>query len=218
MGRSLIRRFRHQHGDGRADPGRVGAALPQTHRADAGRDARRRRRSACRSGVAAALHRNRAIDIAARLLSLVGLSFPVFVSGVFLLLAFAVHWRMFPGDRRRCIRPIRSAGCTSWCCRRSTLGLVMAAYIIRVTRSAMLQVLGEDYIRTARAKGVPRRARGLAARAAQRGDAGGDGGRLVCRHAARQFGADGDRVQPARAWARSSSARSTRATTRCCRG
>ncbi len=36
-----------------------------------------------------------------------------------------------------------------------TLGLVMAAYITRVTRSAMLQVLGEDYMRTARAKGVP---------------------------------------------------------------
>jgi ABC-type dipeptide/oligopeptide/nickel transport system permease component len=38
-----------------------------------------------------------------------------------------------------------------------TLGLVMAAYITRVTRSSMLQVLGEDYMRTARAKGVPRR-------------------------------------------------------------
>jgi ABC-type dipeptide/oligopeptide/nickel transport system permease component len=36
-----------------------------------------------------------------------------------------------------------------------TLGLVMAAYITRVTRSAMLQTLGEDYVRTARAKGVP---------------------------------------------------------------
>jgi ABC-type dipeptide/oligopeptide/nickel transport system permease component len=39
-----------------------------------------------------------------------------------------------------------------------TLGIVMAAYVVRVTRSSMLQVLGEDYIRTARAKGVPRRA------------------------------------------------------------
>jgi peptide/nickel transport system permease protein len=35
------------------------------------------------------------------------------------------------------------------------LGLIMAAYITRVTRSAMLEVLGEDYVRTARAKGVP---------------------------------------------------------------
>src|SRR5262249_42676086 len=35
------------------------------------------------------------------------------------------------------------------------LGIIMAAYIVRVTRSSMLEVLGEDYIRTARAKGVP---------------------------------------------------------------
>ncbi len=47
-------------------------------------------------GVWAALHRNRAIDIAARLLSLIGLSFPIFVSGIYLLLLFAVHWRIFP--------------------------------------------------------------------------------------------------------------------------
>src|SRR5262249_9203001 len=38
------------------------------------------------------------------------------------------------------------------------LGIITAAYVTRVTRSSMLEVLGEDYIRTARAKGVPRRA------------------------------------------------------------
>ena len=107
-------------------------------------------------GVWAALHRNRALDILARLLSLVGLSFPVFVSGIFLLLAFAVHWPLFPvlgdlqpgdvaGNLRKLVLPA------------FTLGIVMAAYVVRVTRSAMLQVLGEDYMRTARAKGVPRR-------------------------------------------------------------
>ncbi|MGG5809067.1 ABC transporter permease [Falsiroseomonas sp. CW058] len=105
-------------------------------------------------GIWAALHRNGVIDVAARILSLIGLSFPVFVSGIFLLLAFALHWRVFPvigsanlddyGDRlHKLILPA------------ITLGLVMAAYITRVTRSAMLQSLGEDYIRTARAKGVP---------------------------------------------------------------
>ncbi len=106
------------------------------------------------AGVWAALHRNRPIDVAARLLSLVGLSFPVFVSGIFLLLAFALHWRIFP--------VIGNANLSDPMDRLSklvlpalTLGLVMAAYITRVTRSAMLQVLGEDYIRTARAKGVP---------------------------------------------------------------
>ena len=107
-------------------------------------------------GVWAALHRNRAVDLGARLLSLLGLSFPVFVSGIFLLLAFAVRWPLFPvlgdlqpgdalGNLRKLVLPA------------ATLGLVMAAYVIRVTRSAMLHVLNEDYMRTARAKGVPRR-------------------------------------------------------------
>ncbi|WP_160120694.1 ABC transporter permease [Rhodovarius lipocyclicus] len=105
-------------------------------------------------GIWAALHRNGPIDVAARLLSLIGLSFPVFVSGIFLLIGFALHLRWFPvigqadlsdmGDRiHKLILPA------------ITLGLVMAAYITRVTRSAMLASLSEDYIRTARAKGVP---------------------------------------------------------------
>jgi ABC-type dipeptide/oligopeptide/nickel transport system permease component len=106
------------------------------------------------AGIWAALHRNRFIDYAARLLSLIGLSFPVFVSGIFILLVFALHWRLFPviGNARlddpldRLDKLVLPA---------VTLGLVMAAYITRVTRSAMLSVLGEDYIRTARAKGIP---------------------------------------------------------------
>jgi ABC-type dipeptide/oligopeptide/nickel transport system permease component len=106
------------------------------------------------AGVSAALHRNRLIDVAARLLSLVGLSFPVFVSGIFLLLAFAIHWRIFPViGNARLDDPLDRL--TKLVLPAVTLGLVMAAYITRVTRSAMLQVLSEDYIRTARAKGVP---------------------------------------------------------------
>jgi peptide/nickel transport system permease protein/glutathione transport system permease protein len=105
-------------------------------------------------GIWAALHRNRAVDVAARVLSLLGLSFPVFVSGIFALLLFSLHWRLFPvigaanlddlPDRlHKLVLPT------------VTLGLIMAAYITRVTRSAMLASLSEDYIRTARAKGVP---------------------------------------------------------------
>ncbi len=106
------------------------------------------------AGVYAALYRNRWVDVTARMLSLVGLSFPVFVSGIFMLLAFALHWRIFPviGNANladpmdRFMKLVLPA---------VTLGLVMAAYITRVTRSAMLAVLSEDYMRTARAKGVP---------------------------------------------------------------
>jgi peptide/nickel transport system permease protein/glutathione transport system permease protein len=108
------------------------------------------------AGIWAAQHRNRAIDYATRVFSLIGLSFPVFVSGIYLLLVFALYWRLFPVigaanpndfvDRmHRLVLPTVN------------LGLVMAAYITRVTRAAMLQVLGEDYVRTARAKGVPAR-------------------------------------------------------------
>jgi ABC-type dipeptide/oligopeptide/nickel transport system permease component len=108
-------------------------------------------------GIWAALHRNRAIDVAARILSLLGLSFPVFVSGIFLLLLFALHWKIFPvignADLADPVDRLHKLVLPA-----ITLGLVMAAYITRVTRSAMLHVLSEDFIRTARAKGVPWRA------------------------------------------------------------
>lgn len=105
-------------------------------------------------GIWAALHRNRAIDVAARILSLIGLSFPVFVSGIFALLLFALHWRLFPvignADLANPLDRLHKLVLPT-----VTLGLIMAAYITRVTRSAMLASLSEDYIRTARAKGVP---------------------------------------------------------------
>ncbi|MFC0408544.1 ABC transporter permease [Roseomonas elaeocarpi] len=107
------------------------------------------------AGIWSALRRNGAVDIVARLLSLVGLSLPVFVLGIYLLLAFSLHWRLFP--------VIGSADLGSPLDRLHkvvlpavALGLTMAAYIMRVTRGAMLHALGEDYIRTARAKGIPR--------------------------------------------------------------
>jgi ABC-type dipeptide/oligopeptide/nickel transport system permease component len=107
-------------------------------------------------GIWAALYRNGPIDVAARLLSLIGLSFPVFVSGIFLLLAFSLHWRLFPvigsADLADPLDRLHKLVLPA-----ATLGLVMAAYITRVTRSAMLANLSEDYIRTARAKGVPAR-------------------------------------------------------------
>jgi len=108
-------------------------------------------------GVWAAIRRNRFTDYLTRVLSLLGLSFPAFVSAIMLLLVFAIQMRWFPvissggdgsfGDRMR-----------SLALPAINLGLIMAAYITRVTRSAMLEVLGEDYVRTARAKGVPQNA------------------------------------------------------------
>jgi ABC-type dipeptide/oligopeptide/nickel transport system permease component len=107
-------------------------------------------------GIVAARHRNGAIDYLARFFSLAGLSFPAFVSAILLLLAFAIELRWFPvisearsGDLLDRLRALALPAIN--------LGLIMVAYVMRVARSSMLGVLGEDYIRTARAKGVPAR-------------------------------------------------------------
>lgn len=106
-------------------------------------------------GIFAALYRNRWPDYLGRVLSLIGLSFPAFVSGILLLLLFAIELRWFPvigtGRATGLSAQLRNLALPAL-----TLGLIMTAYITRVTRSSMLNVLGEDYIRTARAKGVRR--------------------------------------------------------------
>ena len=112
-------------------------------------------------GVWAAVRRNRFFDYVARIASLLGLSFPAFVSAIILLFLFAIEVRWFP------VISARSGSLAAWTQSITlpaiNLGLISAAYITRVTRSAMLEVLSEDYVRTARAKGVPARAGRLAA-------------------------------------------------------
>ena len=106
-------------------------------------------------GVWAAVNRNRAVDYASRAsASLLGLSFPPFVSAILLLLVFAIAAALVPGDQRAAPAAL-GAWFQSITLPAINLGLIMAAYITRVTRSAMLEVLDEDYVRTARAKGVP---------------------------------------------------------------
>jgi len=104
-------------------------------------------------GVWAAIRRNRLFDYVARLASLIGLSFPAFVSAIILLFLFAIEVHWFP------VISARSGSLEAWTQSITlpaiNLGLISAAYITRVTRSAMLEVLSEDYVRTARAKGVP---------------------------------------------------------------
>ncbi|MBL0141651.1 MAG: ABC transporter permease [Betaproteobacteria bacterium] len=104
-------------------------------------------------GVYAAVNRNRLPDMLTRLFSLAGLSFPAFVSAILLLLVFAIQLRWFPvisapkvDDPIDRLRHLALPALN--------LGLIMTAYVTRVTRSSMLNVLGEDYVRTARAKGI----------------------------------------------------------------
>ncbi|MET0184589.1 MAG: ABC transporter permease [Achromobacter sp.] len=104
-------------------------------------------------GIWASLRRNAWPDYIGRLLSLTGLSFPAFVSAILMLLVFAIQLRWFPvigstaqGDW---LAQLRGLALPAF-----NLGLIMMAYVMRVTRSSMLGVMGEDYVRTARAKGV----------------------------------------------------------------
>lgn len=104
-------------------------------------------------GIWAALRRNSWPDYLGRVLSLIGLSFPSFVSGILMLLVFAIQLRWFP--------VIGNASDGGWTAQLRSLalpafnlGLIMTAYVMRVTRSSMLGVMGEDYVRTAKAKGV----------------------------------------------------------------
>ncbi|NJM33594.1 MAG: ABC transporter permease [Rhodomicrobium sp.] len=107
-------------------------------------------------GIWAALNRNRPVDYWVRALSLTGLSLPAFTSGILLLMVFAIQLQWFPvigagGDSLA--EHLRNLALPAL-----NLGLIMAAFIARVTRSSMLEVLSEDYVRTALAKGVPMRA------------------------------------------------------------
>jgi peptide/nickel transport system permease protein len=105
-------------------------------------------------GVWAAINRNRIPDYVTRILSLLGLSAPAFVSGIVLLIVFAIKLSWFPvlssGQDPSLLGRLKDLALPA-----VNLALIMAAYITRVTRSAMLEVLNQDYVRAARAKGVP---------------------------------------------------------------
>jgi ABC-type dipeptide/oligopeptide/nickel transport system permease component len=108
-------------------------------------------------GVYTAVRRNRLGDYVGRVLSLTGLSVPAFYFGILLILLLAIWLQWLPAvgggpsddavDRSRyLVLPAL------------TLGLIMTASVARLARSAMLNVLAQDYVRTARAKGLRERA------------------------------------------------------------
>jgi peptide/nickel transport system permease protein len=102
------------------------------------------------AGIYAALHRNSLADRIVMVVAVAGFTVPSFVLGLLLVLVFAVQLGWLPSGGqeswRHAILPV------------VTLGLGGAAVLARFTRSAMLEVLGQPYIRTASAKGVPWRA------------------------------------------------------------
>lgn len=98
------------------------------------------------AGVVAAYRRNTSTDISIRGISLLGQAMPSFYLGILSIIIFAVWLRWLPtGGRGSWMHLILPA---------TTLAFQLVALIARVTRSCMLDVLGQDYIRTARAKGL----------------------------------------------------------------
>ena len=105
-------------------------------------------------GAWAAVRRNRAPDVIGRLFALAGFSLPDFYVGVLLLLAFSLHLDWFPmlGGGEGVLDQLHHLVLPA-----ITLGLVMAAFVMRLTRTSLLEVLRRDYVRTARGKGVAER-------------------------------------------------------------
>ena len=102
------------------------------------------------AGVLAALKRNTLLDLIPMTIAMIGICVPTFLMGPLLVLIFGINlellpvsgWGNLPGDK---ILPS------------ITLGFAYAAYIARLSRGGMLEVLSQDFIRTARAKGLSER-------------------------------------------------------------
>lgn len=107
-------------------------------------------------GIVAAVRQGSAVDVAVMLVALGGISFPVFWVGLVAILVFSHMLGLFPA-LGAASEPGFWTGLHHLALPALVLGLSVAAYIARLTRSAMLEVLGQDYIRVARAMGVPER-------------------------------------------------------------
>lgn len=98
-------------------------------------------------GIIASLNRGKIWDSIIMVISLLAVSTPVFFLGLLMMLLFCVNLKIFP-----------SVGFSTpmhWVLPVITLGMQSVGIVARTTRSSMLDVLGEDYVRTARASGIP---------------------------------------------------------------
>lgn len=107
-------------------------------------------------GITAAARHNQPADMAIMACAQIGMAVPNFWFGILLILVFAVHLHWFaaggfPGWQAGFGPAMRALLLPAW-----ALALVQAAILARVTRSSVLEVLGEDFVRTARAKGLSR--------------------------------------------------------------
>ncbi len=100
-------------------------------------------------GVVSGVRQNSAVDHASMSFAMIGISVPNFVLGPVLILGFSLYLGWFP--------PARWEGLRTMVLPSLTLGMVYAAYIARLGRAGMLDVIRQDFVRTARAKGLAER-------------------------------------------------------------
>jgi peptide/nickel transport system permease protein len=100
-------------------------------------------------GILAALFHNSWLDSTAMVVALLGVSTPVFYLGLLLLFAFSFHFHLFPATG--------AGGWQNLVLPALTIGFASSAFLARLVRSSMLEVLRQDYVTTARAKGVKER-------------------------------------------------------------
>ena len=125
-------------------------------------------------GVVAAVKKNSAFDAASMLLALVGVSIPIFWLGILMIMLFSGYLHLLPtgGRINVLLEPAKVTGfymidsllAGNWAAFKDafihlilpalTLGMYSMAIITRMTRSTMLDTLGQDYVRTSRAKGI----------------------------------------------------------------
>jgi peptide/nickel transport system permease protein len=110
------------------------------------------------TGIVAALRRNTAVDFLASIVAFVGVSMPSFWFGIILILIFAVNLRWLPAIG---YAEIGEDGVGEWLRRlilpSIAIGTGYAAILMRFVRAGLLEALGSEYVRTARAKGVNER-------------------------------------------------------------
>lgn len=109
------------------------------------------------SGIIAALRQNSWLDQAAMMFAMIGISVPNFFLGLLMIILFAVHLGWLPSGGyvpfgEDPVGWLRSLAMPAF-----SLALLQAGLLARITRSSMLEVLRQDYIRTAKAKGLPHR-------------------------------------------------------------
>jgi peptide/nickel transport system permease protein len=98
------------------------------------------------AGIAAALRRNTPVDLAISAVSVLGVSMPAYWLGLMLIVVFAVQLRVLPAAG--------AEGPASIVLPALTLALLSVGLVARMTRSSLLEVLAQDHVRTARAKGA----------------------------------------------------------------